>query len=121
MNSLYELWCEFFKTLHAHAGINMPCKKADQSIRLLITKDSKSILWLDILDKGRNFFTHRGAPYVAIDITSEDNDILILRSNVIDLSTTNDFLRLSEVDAMIKGLFDAKAIVRNHLIGLWHE
>ena len=119
LNSLYELWCELFKALHVHASKNMPLQTANESIRHIITASGGDSSWLDVLDRDRNYFMHRGAPYVAVDVTRKNYDLLFLRNNVADLSATNDFVRLSELDSMIQGFRKTKPLIRDYLVGLY--
>jgi hypothetical protein len=119
MNSLYELWCEFFKALHIHAAKKMPAKTANEAIRQVVANGGGSTSWIDELDRERNYFMHRGAPYLAIDVSGAKYDLLFLRSNVIDLNVSNDYVRLSELDSMVRGFREAKPIVGDYLAALY--
>ncbi len=119
MNSLYELWSEFFKAFHLHANVEMPAASSDQSIRWVLEKGGGSTRWIDELRKERNYFTHRGAPYLAVDVSRKHYDLVFLRSNVIDLDASNDYIRLSELNDMVQGFRKAKPLIRDYLAGLY--
>ncbi len=119
LNSLYELWCELFKALHVHAPIRMPSQSAKASIRQVLTDRDCSTSWIDELDRDRNYFMHRGTPYLAVDVSRKTYDLLFLKSNVFDLSASNDFVRLSELNSMVQGFRRAKPVIQNYLAGLY--
>lgn len=119
MNSLYELWCELFKALHVHAAKTMPAQTANESVRQVVANGGGSTLWIDELDRERNYFMHRGAPYLAVDVSRTKYDLLFLKNNVVDLGASNDFVRLSELDSMVQGFRKARPLVRDYLAGLY--
>jgi len=119
LNSLYELWMEWFRSLHRHALVPMPCRTANDSIRHILATEGHSTDWLDHLNDDRNYFTHRAAPYLAMDISTARYDVLFLKSNVIDLSTSKSFVRLSEINGIVQGFHVAKGVIQSHLVRLF--
>jgi hypothetical protein len=101
LKSLYELWEEFFKALHNHLKKQMPEKSANESIKKILISAGKNTTWIDELHRERLYFIHRGAPYLAVDVTRKKYDPVFLRSNVHDLSESEDFVRLSELKSMV--------------------
>jgi hypothetical protein len=97
----------------------MPAKTANEAIRQIVANGGKGTSWIDELDRERNYFMHRGAPYLAVDVSRTKYDLLFLRSNVVDLNLSNDYVRLSELDFMVRGFCGAKSIVGDYLAALY--
>ncbi len=119
LSSLYELWTEFFRSLHRHARTPMPSRTADASIKHILDSEGHDAGWIKRLNDHRNYFTHRAAPYLAMDISGRGHDILVLKANVADLSTSAAFVRLSEIDDIVGGFRIAKGVMQNHLARLF--
>lgn len=65
-----------------------------------------SIDWFKFLVNHRNFFTHEGAPYCAIEdrlMIPKEYDLLIMRANVKDFTRANpqDYFRVSECQKVV--------------------
>jgi hypothetical protein len=120
-NSCSELMTEFFFRLLRHR--NIPCKKdkAGDKIKIILTENGQNPDWFVLLDKERNFFIHNAAPYIAIDISREPPDLLIMKENIKDFSDPKKFTKLSELDQIVKGFWEAKNILQKHLIQIYLE
>lgn len=118
-NSCSELMAEFFFQLLRHG--NIPCKKdkTGEKIKKILTENGQNPDWFVLLDKERNFFIHNAAPYIAIDISREPPDLLIMKENIKDFSDPKKFIKLSELDQIVKGFWEAKNILRKHLIQIY--
>jgi hypothetical protein len=113
--SLCELWNEFFGCVHKHAGKPLPAKTVNDSIRQVIADEGGDSSWINALTDARNYFSHTGAPYLAVDVSHKKYDLLFLKGNVKDLSESTAFVRLSELASIVQGFRAAKPLIRDHL------
>lgn len=65
--------------------------------------------WFTFLARHRNFFTHEGAPYCAIEdrlMIPKEYDLLIMRGNIKDFATADpgDYFRVSECYSVVEGI-----------------
>jgi hypothetical protein len=79
--------------------------------------------WFEFLVEHRNFFTHEGAPYIAIEdrmVRPPELDFIIMRINIqhFDKASSEDYFRLSEFTNMVKGLRKLSARAQEHLVEL---
>ena len=86
-------------------------------------RDTKgNIDWHSALDKHRNFFIHEGTPYIAVDISKEEEntyDFIIMTENLKEFTDTRNFFRLSEIRNILKGFDESMSIRKNHIIELY--
>jgi hypothetical protein len=78
-------------------------------LRLLCDKLSLKSDWFEFLSQDRNFFTHEGAPYIAIEpvtVLPQELEFIIMRRNIHDFSEANptDYFRLSELTDVLQNL-----------------
>lgn len=78
-------------------------------LRYLCAQLSVSEGWYSFLAEHRNFFTHRAAPYIAVEdrgIRPPEYDFLIMRVNIADFTKADpaDYFRLSECAAIVDGV-----------------
>lgn len=90
-------------------------------LRYLCDQLKIPVLWYEFLSKHRNFFTHEGAPYCAIEhrlILPPEYDLLIMRTNILDFSTAapGDYFRITECSAVLEGVRWLAGAAQNHLI-----
>lgn len=79
------------------------------------------ILWYEFLSKHRNFFTHEGAPYCAIEHLLEAPpayDLLIMKTNILDFSTASpdDYFRVSDCAEVLAGVHQLAGAAQDYLI-----
>jgi hypothetical protein len=79
------------------------------------------VLWYEFLTKNRNYFTHEGAPYCAVEHLLEfppAYDLLIMKTNILDFSTASpeDFFRVSECSKVLEGVHRLAGAAQQHLI-----
>lgn len=118
LNSLCELMNQFFERLHALAGTTMPKQSPGPSIKSVLDKANEDSSWFVALDSHRNFFLHNGAPYVAVDISPSlinGFDVLITKENIKSFRDKHKFLRLSDIDKIVKGFTASKPIIQTYL------
>jgi hypothetical protein len=79
--------------------------------------------WYDFLVLHRNFFTHSGAPYIAIEdrqMMPAEYDFIIMRENIHQFQQANpkDYFRLSEFRNVVEGLAHFASATQHHLVTL---
>lgn len=121
LNSLCELMTHFFKKLHSLSGVAMPEKGAVPSIKRVLKKAGQDSLWFENLCKHRNFFIHNAAPYIAVDIspTIKNKDVLVMKENLRDFTDNDKFIRLSQIEEIMKGFVASKPIIQKYLQNLF--
>ncbi len=77
--------------------------------------------WFTLLATQRNFFTHSGTPYCAIETScglAQPYDLLIMRTNILDFSKADptDFIRLSECMAIVASVQQFSKALEQYLI-----
>lgn len=77
--------------------------------------------WFQFLNVHRNFFTHEGAPYCAIEdrlMVPKEYDLLVMKGNIHDFNNADpsDYFRVSECAAVIRGLVSLSKAIQVHLI-----
>ena len=117
-NSCAELIRNFLSEIYQNLGIKFRQDKTGSIIRQLIIDSGEDASWFEILVKNRNFFIHEGAPYIAIDISSETPDLIIMKENLREFNNPSKFTTLSELDSVLKGFTKAKAILQKHIISI---
>jgi hypothetical protein len=76
--------------------------------------------WLSFLVVQRNFFTHEGAPYCAIEDRLERPpvyDLIIMKTNIIDFTKADpdSFFRVSECQLVVDGIRALSAATQDYL------
>ena len=88
----------------------------------LLVQNGQDPNWFQLLDKDRNFFIHNGTPYIAIDVsTEEDPDLVVMKENLKSFEDTKSYTKLSEMDSIVKGFSTAKIILQEHIMGLYQK
>ena len=72
-NSCTELMQKFLVKVYQHLDLTIGSNNIGWEIRKLLTKKGQNVSWFVDLDVNRNFFTHEGSPYLAVDITDPIN------------------------------------------------
>jgi hypothetical protein len=90
-------------------------------LRFLTDQLGVSTDWYDFLVLHRNFLTHQGAPYCAIDhrnIIPAEYDVLIMTKNITDFSKADpaDFFRVSECQDVVNGVHQLSLAIQEHLV-----
>lgn len=121
LNAVCESMLLLFEEIHTHAGAVLPRATAGESIQTILEEAGEDTSWFRRLDQHRNFFMHQGAPYAAIDTSNAlgDYDLLILKQNVNSFDDPSSFLRLSDVDKILHGFLSSRAVIQEHLRGLF--
>lgn len=77
--------------------------------------------WYSFLSAHRNFFTHQGAPYCAIEdrmVRPPEFDLIIMRANIHDFhqADPNDWFRMSECQTVVNGIHELSAAAQQYLV-----
>jgi hypothetical protein len=123
LNSVCELMTNLFFVLYTHAGKTLEKKKVGLAIKGIIEGSGESSDWFIDLDNHRNFFMHEGAPYFAVDVSKGHGryDLLIMKENIKIFDDHSKFIKLSEINAIVKGFLLSKPLIQGHLIELYKE
>ena len=82
--------------------------------------------WYEFLSRHRNFFTHEGCPYCAIeDLTGREErlDLLIMLTNIRDFQMADpaDYFRVSELRTVIDGVRELSHAAQNHVLAVVNQ
>ena len=118
LNSVCELIMRLFFELYTHIGKNIKNKELGLLIKRIIEDAGQSSDWFKKLDTQRNLFMHLAAPYFAVDISEGPGnfDLLIMNENVKLFDDYSKFIKLSDINSIVKGFSVAKTIIQEHLI-----
>ena len=120
LNSICELMMCFFELLYAHAGRPLPAAAPGLAIRNVLEAAGQNTQWFRDLDSHRNFFSHNGAPYFAVDLSDPPGyDLLIMKNNLRTFEDETAFLRLSALAAMVGGFESSRHVIKKNLSGLF--
>ena len=77
--------------------------------------------WFEFLSSHRNFFTHNGAPYCAIEdlmVRPPEFDLLIMKTNIhdFDRADPSSYFRVSEFQTVVGGLSALSAAAQQYLV-----
>ena len=121
LNSVCELMTNLFFEIYTHAGKNIEKKKVGLIIRKLLEDNRIPSGWFVELDNHRNFFMHKGAPYLAVDVSKGHGkyDLLIMKENINTFDDHSKFIKLSEVNSIVQSFLASKSLIQRHLIELY--
>lgn len=120
LNSVCGLITHLFELSYSHAGRPLPTVPAGRAIKSVLEAAGHDTGWFRDLDTNRNFFSHIGAPYFAVDLSSPTgHDLLIMKKNLRTFEDETAFLRLSALEAMARGFEKARHVIKEHLITLF--
>jgi hypothetical protein len=108
--------------VYNHIGKHILRKDRGKIIRNILVQSGMSIQWFVDLDNNRNFFSHNGTPYIAVDISKEEEDIydlLIMKENLYEFTDEKKFIKLADLNRIIRGLIPAMSVIEKHLVSLY--
>ncbi|MEF7438279.1 hypothetical protein V4V36_13565 [Paenibacillus lautus] len=117
VNSCCELLGLYMYELFIALGISIE-KKQIGMIQAKILKDKKvDATWFRKLDGSRNFFIHNAAPYIAIDITDNKNqNLIIMKENLKTFTDPTKYITLTTLVEIREGFKNALPVFQDHLI-----
>jgi hypothetical protein len=121
LNSVCELMTRLFDMLRAYVDQPIPSGQVGKAISDVLSQGGKNANWFVSLDKHRNFFMHEGAPYIAVDLSSDPTklDVLIMKENIRTFTDSDTFVVLSEINFIIQGFIASKKQLQNYLVSLF--
>ncbi len=107
----------------AYRLTSTPLRKAQEveSTRAVLIQGGRDVRWIDQLAKLRNFFAHQATPYLAVDLSSADSELAILKENVLHLDDDSKLVRMSEFNGIVRGFVESKGSLQEHLIKLFES
>jgi len=75
--------------------------------------------WCDALEAARGFFTHQGSAYVAIDASTRNRDLLLMKENIHEFSDPATYLRFSEIIRIAVGFERSFAPLQRYISALY--
>lgn len=115
-NSCCELMVKLLNMIYIHRGIKFQ-KKMGLILKKLFIDHGQDPEWFKFLDKERNFFIHNGSPYLAVDISKDDPDLIIMKE--LSFDNNQKYIRLSELNNIVYGFSKAKCILQGHIISIY--
>jgi len=122
LNACCELMKRFVVKVYELAGLTVPVTPAGRLVRRILEEAGQDSDWFVLLDEHRNFFSHSGTPYLAVDLTDAENggfDLLITKKNLHSFEDEHRFVRLSEIGRMVRGFHSSMPITQQHLQDLF--
>ena len=120
IDSCAELMRKLFQKLHAHAGDQIPQAELTDKLRSVLRRNGDSGDWFKLLNQMRNFVAHQGTPYVAIDISHDENwDLLFMKQNLRGFEEPEKYFTLSQLKMVAGGFRKSKKLLQEHLVGLF--
>jgi hypothetical protein len=116
LNALCEIMGLLVAKIHDLAGEPVPQGAVGATLKRAIAAQGADTAWFAFLDHARNHFLHAAAPYVAADVTTASRpELLILKSNVSEITDETEFIRMSEITNMVRGFGRAVEAVEAHV------
>lgn len=122
INACSELILKFLGLVYDLIGAPLRKDKIGKKLKQILKDENEDDNWFIMLDSHRNFFAHEGTPYIAVDITNEDDgryDVLVLKENIHEFSNQEKFFRLSDLNKIVHGFGSSKMILQKHTIHLF--
>jgi hypothetical protein len=120
VNAGCELMKEYLGEIYDHVGKDYDRKKLGIELKNIIEAGAGEAEWFRLLDRSRNYFSHNGTPYIAIDISKEGlSDILIMKENLKEFIDKEKFFTTNDLTKIVEGFDMAKSYLRDHIISLY--
>lgn len=115
MNALTDLFRELLVLIHQHIGAPV-LKDVGRELKRILSQTGGDTRWFSELDRHRNFFAHNGSPFIAIDVSGDPWDLLIMRRNLKEFNDPKDYLRLSDLHDILLGFATARGVLQEHIL-----
>jgi len=117
--SCLELMEILVTKIYRHLERRITAKEVRALIRSANLAEGYEVQWLDLLKDHRDFITHRGAFYLAIDVTqSHEYGLLIMKENLQDFSDPTKFFTNADLSTIAQGFMNNKVALRELVIGI---
>jgi hypothetical protein len=111
----------FLRVVYCHVGKLLSKREQGKLLLHVLADRGQRTDWLEYLAKRRNFFTHRGAPYLAIDVSNEPWDLIIMQENVDRFDDPTKFFSIRDLTQIGLGFDRGKLAVQQHVIELYEH
>ncbi len=119
LNSCCDLMCNLVSKLYDHAGKPVT-KKPGVFVKEILEKSNLQTDWFVDLDSHRNFFLHKGAPYIAIrTVNGANHDLIIMKENLKTFDDPDKYILISEINDIVQGFIKSKPIIQKDLVDLF--
>ncbi len=124
---LFEVWScvELMDTVlkRAYRDTATPFRNSGKLAltRAVLLQEGRGVKRIDRIAELRHFFTHQATPYPAVELSSSDPELVILKENVVHLDDESKFVRLSELSVIVRGFVESKGSLQEHLIKLFES
>jgi len=119
LNAIAELMKALFTAVYSHAGKPLLPGQAGKAIQKVLADANKDSSWFRKLNDTRNLFAHNATPYLAIDISNDPWDLIIMKKNLFIFSNPTEFLLLKEINEIVHGFVAARTPLQQHLAGIY--
>jgi len=75
--------------------------------------------WCARLEEMRGFFSHQGTVYVAVDVSADARDLLLMKENIKTFADPGQYHRYSELAEIRDGFDASKNVLQAYLSGLY--
>ena len=118
IKSCLELMRQFLMGIYKLTNSKVSHKQINNEFKNIILQDNMNATWYDDLEKHRIFFIHKGAPYIVIDLTKEDEyyNFIIMKENLKKFDNKKKYLLLSDLNIIVNGFLKARGALREHII-----
>lgn len=121
VNSCTELIMKLLSLVYRHLGTEIPKERLGKTVHKLLAGKGQDTSWFRILDEHRNFFAHIGAPYLAIDISGDAWDLIIMKESLAQFKDTRKFLMFGELQKIVRGFQSGNYIIQEHLVSVYKK
>lgn len=118
IKSSSELMTNFMMEIYKAVGIEIKDNDVGKVIKNIIEESGLDPMWFVSLSDHRNFFIHEGAPYLAIDVSNGKGnyDLIIMRENIVDLTSNDDWFSLSTINKIVSGFLDSSQALQKDMV-----
>ena len=120
LTAIIDLFKCLLELICIHTGVAVP-KDLGKELKRILVSTGEDTTWFSRLNEHRNFFAHNGTPFLAIDITGDSWDVIVMKKNVKWFESQGDYFKLSDVNSVMQGFFSSRIILQHHLVGLYQN
>lgn len=121
VNAATDLIKSFLGRMYLRLREPRKSKELGPILRQVLERAECDLDWFEELDRARNLFAHKRAPYIALNIDDKGDvvDLLVMIENLNDFSDRSKFLTFEDLEKIRVGFLRGICAVRDHLIGLF--
>ncbi|NCO43648.1 MAG: hypothetical protein COZ06_32480 [Armatimonadetes bacterium CG_4_10_14_3_um_filter_66_18] len=120
-----ELMAKFLAEVARDAGSPISGDQIGKVLQRVVVEAGGDPSWFTALCQARNLFVHQATPYIAVDLSGEEEgryDLLIMKEeNLRNFDDETKFLRLADLNDIMDGFYLAKRALQQYLIRLYQE